>query len=146
MSARTAISSLACVACLSQATGCIATMEGDWDGDVSCAGAGSVDLSMEVGARDGRDYDATAYVTNLKIEEVKTNIIMELGLWQAKSIGSQVVEIDSANCTLVDAEQNTSPVFCDGFDALGWDGQDELSADVTNFLGTGLECELLLTR
>ena len=146
MSARTAISSLVCVVCLSQISGCIASLEGDWDGEIACKGSGSVDLSMDVGARDGRDYDATAYVTNLKIEDVKTNIIMDLGLWQAKSRGSQAIEIDSADCTLVDADQNADPVYCDAFEALGWDGRDEIFADVTNFLGTGLECELLLTR
>ena len=47
---------------------------------------------------------------------------------------------------MVRLHRSVEGLDCEAFDELGWDGKDLLTADIDNFLGTGLDCELELER
>tara|TARA_B100001250_G_C19101949_1_gene487278 strand:+ start:74 stop:502 length:429 start_codon:yes stop_codon:yes gene_type:complete len=135
------------IAALFIQSGCIANVAGSWDGDVDCGENGSVDIFAEIDSRDSYfqgTYEGTAVVEGLQMNDVDTEIDMELKLSQSDARGPQVLRVQ-ADCLLVQEDSSTTQIDCDGFDELGWDGSDTLSGSVTNFLEL-FDCEIELDR
>ena len=135
------------IAALFVQSGCIANVAGSWDGDVDCGENGSVDIFAEIDSRDSYfqgTYEGTAVVEGLQMNDVDTEIDMELKLSQTDARGPQVLRVQ-ADCLLVQEDSSTAQIDCDGFDELGWDGSDTLSGSVTNFLEL-FDCEIELDR
>ena len=128
-------------------SGCIANVAGTWDGEVDCGENGSVDIYAEIDSRETYfqgTYEGTAVVEGLRMNGEDAEIDMELELSQSDARGSQVLRVN-AECMLI--QEGTAPVAmdCDGFNELGWDGQDELSGSVSNFVEL-FDCEIELKR
>ena len=127
--------------------GCIANVAGTWDGEVDCGENGSVDIFADIDSRESYfqgTYEGSAVVEGLRMNGEDAEIDMELELSQSDARGAQVLRV-SAECTL--NQEGAAPVSmdCDGFNELGWDGQDELSGTVANFVEL-FDCEIELTR
>jgi hypothetical protein len=135
------------IAALFVQSGCIANVAGSWDGDVDCGENGSVDIYAEIDSRDSYfqgTYEGTAVVEGLQMNDVDTEIDMELKLSQSDARGPQVLRVQ-ADCLLIQEDSSIVQIDCDGFDELGWDGSDTLSGTVANFLEL-FDCEIELGR
>lgn len=127
--------------------GCIANVAGAWDGEVDCGENGSVDIYAEIENRETYfqgTYEGSAVVEGLRMNGQDAEIDMELELSQSDARGAQVLRVNAA-CMLVQEGTAPVPMDCDGFSELGWDGQDELSGSVSNFVEL-FDCEIELTR
>ena len=71
--------------------------------------------------------------------------LLWLELRQPKAFGAQTVDVD-AQCVLYVSGEAPSKMDCYGFSELGWDGEDQMGAEVENFLGLGDDCDLELER
>jgi hypothetical protein len=127
--------------------GCIKDLAGAWDGEVDCGENGSVDMYAEIDSRDTYfegTYEGSALVEGLKMNDLDTEIEMELQLAQPDARGSQVLRV-KADCSLVQEDTDPVDMDCDGFSELGWDGGDTLSGSVSEFLDL-FDCDIELRR
>jgi hypothetical protein len=132
---------------LSMQLGCITDLSGAWDGEVDCGANGSVDILAEIDSRDSYfegTYEGTALVDGLTMNEVETEIEMNLSFSQPTARGPQVLRVDAA-CALRQGDEPPVLMDCDGFSELGWDGKDTLSGIVVNFLEL-FDCEIEMRR
>ena len=149
MSLRTSVSRGAGLGLWMSVCGCAtekpATLSGLWEGSILCDGGG---VSMVVGVETGDssdEYDVEGLISGLSLEGVESDVEL-VGIWtQPQASGPQVVELDMI-CTVVQAGGGTYELPCDGFDELGWNGANQLEASISNFLDSGLDCELNLSR
>ncbi len=136
-----AVISLFAVGCQQEKTN--ESLAGFWEGAAVCGDAGGVSVVFDV--EDGEEqytFDAVGLVTGLS--NPATDVEMT-ALWSLdKSKGPQVIDVD-ATCVAV-REDGEFDMSCEGFDELGWDGADTLEATVSNFVGSGYDCDLTLIR
>lgn len=126
-------------------TGKGGSLEGAWEGAISCGGSGGVALAFDVEAGDESDeFDAEGLISGLVLDSVETDVEIDAIWTQPNASGPQVIEMESS-CTAIQAD-GTSELPCEGFDELGWDGADVLEASVSNFLESGLDCDVTLNR
>jgi hypothetical protein len=120
------------------------SLEGVWEGVISC-GSGGVSLVFDVEPGEESDeYDAEGLISGLSLDGEPSDVELD-GIWvQPEAAGPQVIEV-STSCTVVQSG-GTFEIPCDGFDELGWDGVNTLEAGISNFLDSGLDCDLTLTR
>ena len=130
----------ALVGCSSKAA---ATLEGDWSGSADC-GEGSVSVSMSLSESNPQSYVGTGEVLNLSYGGLEATVSMELSVEQPEAEGAQTVALE-ADC-LIANDEGAEVVDCSGFSELGWDGADTLGAAVTDFMSSGLDCDLELRR
>lgn len=128
------------------ATACSYTnLEGDYEGEVECDG-GSVGAAMEVEESGTAYYSALLNINPITLDGVPTSFVVEFDIEQTAANGGQTLNADDAACTGVTDAGATSTIDCSGFSELGFDGENTISADISNFLGTGLDCALTLER
>ncbi len=121
------------------------SLEGDWDGEIDCDGAGQLGIELEVDDEDDWEYEANGTIERLLIDGEETEIALRWELWQPKTYGGMVVEID-ADCMAVPVEGEAWALDCDDFDEIGWDGADEMETEIEDFLGSGTDCTMTLER
>ena len=127
--------------------GCIANVAGSWDGEVDCGENGSVEVMSEIESRDSYFqgiYEGSAVIYGLQMNDVDTEIEMDLKLSQSDARGAQVLSV-KAECEMMQSGQTPLEMDCAGFDELGWDGQDTLSGTIGDFLEL-FDCEIELRR
>jgi hypothetical protein len=121
------------------------SLEGDYDGEIDCDG-GSVGMSLDLSENGTGFYDATGETDPITLDGTPTIFLFELSIEQSAPKGSQTVDVDEAACTSLVESGATAEIDCSDFDELGFDGENTLSAEVSNFLSTGLDCEMVLER
>ena len=121
------------------------SLEGDYDGDIDCDG-GSVGMSLELKENGTGFYDATGQTDPITLDGTPTMFLFELSLEQTAAKGAQTLDVDEAACLSLVESGATATINCDDFDELGFDGENTLSAEIGNFLSTGLDCEMVLER
>jgi len=121
------------------------SLEGDYDGDIDCDG-GSVAMSLELEENGTGFYDAIGATEPITLDGTPTIFLFELSLEQSEAKGAQTLDVDEAACTSLVESGATAEVDCSDFDELGYDGENTLSAEIGNFLSTGLDCEMVLER
>ena len=121
------------------------SLEGYWEGSIACGDAGGVGIEYNVEKGDESDeYDAEGLITALSISSEPSDVEITAVWTQPKASGPQVIEMDST-CVLVQVN-GVSDMPCESFDELGWDGANVLEATISNFLESGLDCDLTLVR
>jgi hypothetical protein len=121
-------------------------LEGEYEGDIDCGSDGSVGMVLDLSENGTGWYTAEGVVDPLVFDGVETGFILDLDLEQTDAKGAQPINVDEATCTAVAANGSSAEVDCSDFDELGFDGEDILSAEISNFLSTGLDCEMVLER
>jgi hypothetical protein len=122
-----------------------ADLAGKWTGDISCGDAGGVDAEYDIkaGSKD-LSYDADGLVSNLTLDGVDSDIEIA-GTWtQVEDKGPQVIKAESS--CLVFQDDGEYEMDCAGLDEFGWDGEDTIETTIVNFLESGLDCTLALSR
>jgi len=120
-------------------------LAGKWTGDISCGDAGGVDAEFDVkaGSKD-LAYNADGIVSNLTLDGVDSDIEIT-GTWtQVEDAGPQVIKAQSSCVVLQD--DNEYDMDCSGLDELGWDGFDAIETTIVNFLESGIDCTMALSR
>ena len=131
--------------CLSMVACGYTNLEGEYEGEVECDG-GAVDVDLEIEETGTAFYDATMQIWPITLNGTPTAFDVEFGIEQMAPKGGQTLEIDDAVCVAFTESGATSQLDCSGFSELGFDGENTLSADISNFLATGLDCTLTLER
>ena len=122
-----------------------ASLEGYWEGIISCGDAGGVAVAFDLESGDGSDvYDAEGLITALSIGGEPSDVEVSAVWTQEQPSGPQVIAMESS-CVAVQAGGEYD-MPCADFDEIGWDGADLLEASIANFLESGLDCDLTLQR
>jgi hypothetical protein len=127
--------------------GCITDLSGSWDGEVDCGANGSVDMFAEIESRDTYfegTYEGSALIDGLIMNDLETEIEMDLKFAQSDAQGSQILKV-KADCSLAQVGLDPVEMDCGAFDELGWDGSDTLSGTVGDFLEL-FDCKIELRR
>ena len=122
-----------------------ADLAGTWTGDISCGDAGGVDAEyvVKAGSKD-LSYDAEGVVSNLTLDDIESDIEIS-GTWtQLEDKGPQVIKAESSCLVLQD--EGEFDMDCSGLDELGWDGEDTIETTIVDFLESGFDCTLALSR
>lgn len=134
------------VLCCSAAAACGYTnLEGDYEGEVTCDG-GAVDVDLAVEEAGTAFYDGTMQIWPITLNGTPTAFDVEFGIEQMAAKGGQTLELDDVVCVAFTESGATSQLDCSGFSELGFDGENTISADISNFLATGLDCTLTVER
>ena len=129
-------------------SGCFAppaNLEGDWDGEIDCGPAGRPDIQVEIEETDDFEYEGLGTVERLELDGVPTEVAFRWIIDQGYKRGGQELEID-AECFAVPESGDSYELDCSDVEELGWDGEDELGAEIEDFLSTNADCELQLER
>ena len=119
-------------------------LDGDWEGQVDCGEDGSVAMDLEIEESGTGFYDGVGAIEGITLEGEQTTILLELELEQTQAKGEQLLKVE-ASCE-ARQQDGVSELDCSDFQELGWDGEDTISAEISDFMATGLDCELLLER
>lgn len=122
------------------------TLEGEYDGEIDCGADGAVAMSLDLEENGTGFYDASGQTDPLTLDGTPTMFLFELSLEQTEAKGAQAIDVDDAACASLVESGATGEVDCSDFDELGFDGENTLSAEISNFLSTGLDCEMVLER
>ncbi len=133
------------VLCLAAVACGYTNLEGEYEGEVACDG-GAVDVDLEVEETGTAFYDATMQIWPITLNGTPTAFDLEFGIEQMAPKGGQTLEIDDAVCVAFTENGARSQLDCSGFSELGFDGENTISADISNFLATGLDCTLTVAR
>lgn len=127
---------------------CTTSLVGEWEGDLDCGGA-DIDFVFELEADSGEfvgegeigEFTATSdgYTYDLLVP-------FELTVAKEKAFGEQEldVEVDDCEVLFVDYGQS-SDLDCDDPDDVEWDGADEMTGTIKDFLGGG-DCDFEVSR
>jgi len=127
---------------------CTASLAGEWEGELDCSGA-DIDFTFELesdgdeftGEGEIGEFYATAdgYTYNLLVT-------FELAASKDKAFGEQELDIEVDDCEVVFVDYGqTSDLDCDDPDDVEWDGADEMSGTIEDFLGGG-DCDFEVSR
>ena len=143
MSALAALIALPAAGCRADNKG--TSLEGIWEGAISCGGSGGVELVFDVDSADAdKEYDARGLISGLVLDGDETDVEVD-SIWiQPNASGPQVIEVEP-ECEAVQVD-GAYELPCEGFDELGWDGANTLEATIGNFLESELDCDLTLYR
>lgn len=139
---------VALLAALVSSTACgSANLSGKWDGGITCGDAGSVDLAFDVSGGEGaKSYDAQGLLSDLTLDGAAAQVEIDSTWTPSQDAGPQVIDVDAA-CTVVYTDAgDTADMDCAGLDELGWDGADNIEAEIGDFLESGIGCTLELSR
>lgn len=121
-------------------------LEGDYEGEIDCGSDGSVDVEMEVEESGTAYYRGLMLVQPITLDGVDTAFELSLGFEQTAANGGQVLTVDEADCIARFGNDQSADLDCSDFGELGFDGENTISAEISDFLSTGLDCELAVER
>jgi hypothetical protein len=132
------------------ATGCGAgpSLEGEWEGDLSCTGGGYEDESFDVMVELEREediYEGDGEIDLGAYEGMELRLEFSIELEKEEPRGEQELDADLDDCDLYVGGDSDSMSDCEVED-VEWDGEDEIVAEVPYFLGLDWNCEMTLER
>lgn len=132
--------------CALSLVGCAqGNLEGDWDGSIDCGGSGSPDIEVAIDQTDDYDYEGEGTVSHLKLDGEAVEVVFFWEMHQNRVMGVQSVDIN-AECQAVPKKGDRYAIDCSDMDEIGWDGQDLMAAEINDFLNTGEDCTLTISR
>ncbi len=134
------------------ATGCDLglgpSLEGEWEGELSCGGGGYADESFDMVVELERDqdvYEGDGEIDLGTYEGVDLRFDFSIELEKDEPRGEQELDADLDDCSFHMDGDSDSISDC-SVDEVEWDGEDEIVAEVPYFLGLDWSCEIVLER
>jgi len=137
---------LASLFLLLAAGGCTTTLDGNWEGEMDCGDWGDVDLEFDLQQSQGQMYTGEGEISGLFYNNDPATLTFEIEVTKFKLSGPQEVDTEIDDCEIEISGLGTYDEDCDEPDNVEWDGEDELTGEVEDFLGTGYDCDFEVDR